>query len=85
MEIRNVQQHEIPAHARPAGRHGLRHRGVRSPLASAAQISESHCVPGMTAATPGGCSLPGFHWAYTTQSTGHNSYDRSVWMLLPNG
>jgi len=60
---------------------------AHSPVAtaSAAQIAESHCVPGMTAAAPGGCSLPGFHWAYTTQSTGHNSYDRSVWMLLPNG
>ena len=51
---------------------------------SSAQVAESHCVPGMTAATPTGCSLPGFHWAYTTESTGHNSFDRSVWMLLPN-
>jgi hypothetical protein len=51
---------------------------------SAAQIAASHCVPGMTAATPGGCLLPGFHWAHTTDSTGHNSVDRSVWMLLPN-
>jgi hypothetical protein len=51
---------------------------------SPAQIAESHCVPGMTAANPGGCSLPGFHWAYATESTGHNSFDRSVWMLLPN-
>jgi hypothetical protein len=49
------------------------------------QIAESRCVPGMTAATPAGCSLPGFHWAYTTESTGHNSFDRPVWMLLPNG
>jgi hypothetical protein len=51
---------------------------------SPAQIAQAHCVPGITAATPGGCSLPGFHWAYTIESTGHNSFDRPVWMLLPN-
>jgi hypothetical protein len=56
-----------------------------TPVPTVAQIAESHCVPGMTAATPGGCSLPGFHWAFTTESTGHNSYNDSVWMLLPNG
>jgi hypothetical protein len=42
------------------------------------------CLPGMTAPTPGVCSRPGFHWAYTTASMGHNNYDRSVWMLLPD-
>jgi hypothetical protein len=51
---------------------------------SPAQIAVSHCVPGMTAATPATCSLPGFHWAYTIESTGHNSFDRPVWMLLPD-
>jgi hypothetical protein len=50
-----------------------------------AAIVDSHCVPGMTAKTPGRCSLPGFHWAYTTESMGHNNFYRAVWMLLPNG
>jgi hypothetical protein len=47
-----------------------------------------NCVPGMTAPNPGVCSLPGYHWEYTTASLGSrsydNSYDRAVWMLLPN-
>ena len=41
------------------------------------------CVPGMTAAVPGVCSLPGYHWELTT----HYVYDgeaRADWMLLPN-
>jgi hypothetical protein len=42
----------------------------------------------MTAPTPGFCSLPGFHWEYTTASVGtksyDNSYDNAVWMPLPN-
>jgi hypothetical protein len=56
-----------------------------APTASNADV---HCVPGMTAPTPGVCSLPGFHWEYTTASLGtktyDNSYDKAVWMLLPN-
>jgi opacity protein-like surface antigen len=55
---------------------------------AAASNANIDCVPGMTAATPGVCSLPGFHWEYTTASLGtkayDNSYDRSVWMLLPD-
>jgi len=55
---------------------------------AAANSVNVNCVPGMTAATPGVCSLPGYHWEYTTASLGtksyDNSYDKSVWMLLPN-
>jgi|HubBroStandDraft_6_1064221.scaffolds.fasta_scaffold488309_2 hypothetical protein len=58
-----------------------------TPRATASNANVN-CVPGMTSPTPGICSLPGFHWEYTTASLGtksyDNSYDRSVWMLLPN-
>jgi hypothetical protein len=46
--------------------------------------ADSHCVPGMTAAGPGGCSLPGFHWASTTVYVGHHGDSQSTWMLLPD-
>jgi hypothetical protein len=59
------------------------------PAPTAAPSTASvNCVPGMTAPTPGVCSLPGFHWEHTTASVGtksyDNSYDKAVWMLLPN-
>ena len=27
---------------------------------------DANCVPGMTAAAPGVCSLPGYHWQLTS-------------------
>jgi hypothetical protein len=50
----------------------------------AAVKADANCVPGMRATTPGVCSLPGFHWALSTVSVGHQSW-RSLWVLLPNG
>jgi hypothetical protein len=46
--------------------------------------SGGNCVPGMRATTPGVCSLPGFHWALTTVTARHHSW-QSLWVLLPNG
>jgi hypothetical protein len=54
-----------------------------APGAPAAKV-DPHCVPGMTAAGPGGCALPGFHWASTTVYVGHHGDSRSTWMLLPD-
>jgi hypothetical protein len=42
------------------------------------------CVPGMTAATPDVCSLPGFHWEHTIAYVGHHDDARYEYMLLPN-
>jgi len=52
--------------------------------ASAAAV-DTHCVPGMTAATPEVCALQGYHWALTTVYIGRHSGARSEWMLLRNG
>ena len=54
-----------------------------APGAQAVNV-DPHCVPGMTAASAGGCSLPGFHWASTTVYVGHHGDSRSTWMLLPD-
>jgi hypothetical protein len=50
-------------------------------MASGAAVD---CVPGMVAAAPDVCSLPGFHWEQTTVYVGHHADARQVWMLLPN-
>jgi hypothetical protein len=53
---------------------------------STARISPNvytNCLPGMTAAAPGVCSLPGYHWALTTHYLSYGT--RTDWMLLPNG
>jgi hypothetical protein len=50
-------------------------------IASGATVG---CVPGMVAAGPDVCSLPGFHWEQTTVYVGHHADTRQVWMLLPN-
>lgn len=42
------------------------------------------CVPGMTAPAPDVCSLPGFHWEYTTAYFGRHDRVRSEWMLVPD-
>jgi hypothetical protein len=42
------------------------------------------CIPGMTAAAPISCSLPGYHWVLTTHYLSHGD-TRTDWMLLPNG
>ena len=44
----------------------------------------ANCLPGMTAAAPGVCSLAGYHWALTTHYLSHGE-TRTDWMLLPNG
>jgi hypothetical protein len=54
-----------------------------TPSAGAVYASTA-CAPGMTAATPNSCSLPGFHWEYTTAYVGDHGDARSVWMLLPD-
>jgi len=41
------------------------------------------CIPGMTAAAPGVCSLPGFHWSWTTVYD-HPNDGQGRWMLLPD-
>jgi hypothetical protein len=54
---------------------------------SAARIASNvdvNCLPGMTAAAPGVCSLPGYHWVLTTHYLSHGE-TRTDWMLLPNG
>jgi hypothetical protein len=45
---------------------------------------DANCLPGMTAAAPGVCSLPGYHWALTTHYLSDGE-TRTDWMLLPNG
>jgi hypothetical protein len=44
---------------------------------------DANCVPGTTAAAPGVCSLPGYHWELTTHYLSHGEA-RTDWMLLPN-
>jgi hypothetical protein len=44
---------------------------------------DPNCIPGMTAAVPGLCSLPGHHWQLTTHYLGHGEA-RTNWMLLPD-
>jgi hypothetical protein len=53
------------------------------PVAAAVDANAA-CAPGMTAATPDVCSLPGFHWQYTTVYFGRHADSRQEWMLLPN-
>jgi hypothetical protein len=54
---------------------------------STARISpnvDANCLPEMTAAAPGICSLPGYRWVLTTHYLSHGE-TRTDWMLLPNG
>ena len=44
---------------------------------------DPNCIPGMTAAAPGVCSLPGYRWELTTHYLGHGEA-RADWMLLPS-
>jgi hypothetical protein len=44
---------------------------------------DANCLPGMTAAVPGICSLRGYHWELTTHYLSHGEA-RADWMLLPN-
>ena len=54
-----------------------------TPIAAAVDANAT-CAPGMIAATPDSCSLPGFHWEYTTTYFGAHNDSRQEWMLLPN-
>jgi hypothetical protein len=57
--------------------------GPASAAFPAAQESgNARCVPGMTAAAAGTCSLPGYHWASTIVYGRHHA--QSAWMLLPD-
>jgi hypothetical protein len=44
---------------------------------------DADCRPGMTAAAPGVCSLPGYRWEWTTHYLSHGEA-RADWMLLPD-
>jgi hypothetical protein len=44
---------------------------------------DANCIPGTTAAAPGVCSLPGYHWQLTTHYLSHGEA-RANWMLLPD-
>jgi hypothetical protein len=48
-----------------------------------ASYLDPNCIPGMTAADPGVCSLPGYHWELTTHYLSHG-VARADWMLLPS-
>jgi hypothetical protein len=51
--------------------------------AALAPVVDADCVPGMTASAPRDCSLPGYHWEWTTHYLSHGEA-RADWMLLPN-
>jgi len=59
------------------------------PLALAAEVAarapdvDPNCIPGMTAAVPGLCSLPSHHWQLTTHYLIHGEAETN-WMLLPD-
>jgi hypothetical protein len=59
--------------------------GCATAASAASPAPDTHCVPGMTAATSGVCSLQGYHWALTTVYFGNHGRARSEWMLLRNG
>ena len=48
-----------------------------------ASYVDPNCIPGMTAAAPGVCSLPGYRWELTTHYLSHGEA-RADWMLLPS-
>jgi hypothetical protein len=56
---------------------------VAADVTARAPNVDANCIPGMTAAVPGVCSLPGHHWQLTTHYLGHGEAQTN-WMLLPD-
>jgi hypothetical protein len=59
------------------------HAALAAAATARAPNVDANCVPGMTAAAPGVCSLPGYRWELTTHYLSHGEA-RADWMLLPN-